>query len=181
MGHPLFEAALKMSIGSINPDYGYLISQTDEVIKHALEKAQRIANKACLLGAETREWSEKAHLETRKRIQLLRDHKWTESSQELRNGFSHKKIWEMNKWEAEIQFLIKNFMNESTELTNQLKTMNPPLKTEHLRPLINMAEQDRNHSVLILSQLTKSLDELAALKSYLREGRLPIFAFQPAP
>jgi hypothetical protein len=72
-------------------------------------------------------------------------------------------------------------MAESSELLSQMKSLNPPLSSEHLKPMIRAMEHERDATIASLNPLTERLDQLGQLKNQIRNGRFPIHSYSPVP
>lgn len=158
-------------------EFGYQISKTDEAVKKALVRALDLLKKMRWSGAETRIWTAQMEIDTKQKVEKL---KYSSPNESGIKGVE-KKVREITEWERNILYTIRRYMSESTEMINQLKTLNPPLSSEHLKPFVKAMERDRENTISALNPVASNIDELAFLKNQLREGRFPILSYSPAP
>jgi hypothetical protein len=156
---------------------GYRIDKSDEAVRKALTRAIDLLKRMRWLGAEIRVWA--AHIETDIK-QKLESIKYPDAGKNEKFQ-TEKKVIELSELESYILHTVRRYMSESNDLMNQLKTLNPPLTSEHIKPFLNPMLKDREATLSALNLLTRSIDELASLKFRLRQGRFPILSYSPAP
>ncbi len=143
------ERAMHLSIG-------YQITNSHVEEKRALAHAFELVRRAREMGAHTREWANRAMWESRTLMGRLRKDTGTTVA---------AKLWEIACLESKIITGLRSYMNETSELMNGLKPLNPPLRSDQLKPFMEAMVSDRNVTVQSMDMLTKIIGELTAYRA----------------
>lgn len=155
-----------------NDQIGYSIQHSDQAMKKALGKALDILRKLRWSSAQTRNWITQIQIDTRQKMEKM---KYPGIGQKLKGRAAiEKQIREITEWETDILHNIRQYMNDSSDLISQMKTLNPPLTSENLKPFIDAMQRDRLATMSILNPITDSIEQMANLRADLRQGRFPI-------
>ncbi len=145
-----------------SPDLGYSISETDQAAKEALARVLEYLRRLRRTGMETRGW-------TRQTFETL-DEKLHALTHLAEPGSSQTILSDLAAWEGHILQVIRHYMQEASDTINRIKTLNPPLTANQLRPFIEAVEADRSETISALSPLTEAIERLALHK---RENTRP--------
>jgi hypothetical protein len=140
---------------SLRPQFGYHFSQTQEEEKKALHKAFELVRNTRLAGAEMRLWVHKTCMQTKILLRQISENKLLTKEQ---------KLAELRHWENTILSCLSSYMNDTSDFLNQLKFLNPPLRSEQLKPFYQAMESDRQVTINALDALTKAVAEITAYK-----------------
>ncbi len=108
---------------------GYPLSQTQEQEHLALNAAFELVRKAKHLGLQTRLWVEEARRHT----------------EQLLHWGSEEEAWRY--WKSKVLSVPQAYLKEMDVLTKGFAPLNPPLKTEHIRPFMEAISMDRQITV----------------------------------
>jgi hypothetical protein len=108
---------------------GYPLSQSQEQEHIALNAAFELVRKAKHLGLQTRMWVEDARRHT----------------EQLLHWGSEEQAW--LDWKDKVLSVPHAYLNEVDRLIKIFDTLNPPLKTEHIRPFLEAIAWDRQITV----------------------------------
>lgn len=142
--------------GSHPAHLGYEIGKTDSATTEALTRLLEYMRRLRRTGAETRGWTRHT-LENLDEKLLALDHLESHQSREVI-------LADLVAWETHILQIIRHYMQEASDTINRVKTLNPPLTTNQLRPFIQAVEDDRTDTIAALDPLTKALERLAVFK-----------------
>lgn len=137
-------------------DCGYSISQTDLASKDALTRVLEVLRRLRRTGAETRGWTRQTFETLDEKLHALTHLSDRESGQAI--------LADLVAWEGHILQVIRHYMQEASDTINRIKTMNPPLTNNQLRPFIEAVEADRAETIEALGPLTEAIEKLAGHK-----------------
>jgi len=137
-------------------ELGYSISDTQHAAREALERVLEYLRKIRRTGMETRGWTRQTFETLDEKLHALNHITNPESSQTI--------LGDLAAWEGHILQVIRHYMQEASDTINRIKTMNPPLTNNQLRPFIEAVEADRSETIKALSPLTQAIEQLAAHK-----------------
>lgn len=140
---------------------GYRIVDEKAEINKALHAAFELVKKMRRQGSAVRFWAG----QTNREINTL-----------LTAG---SPTFDINHWETNIMTNLRSYMQISSDLLNHLKSLNPPLTMQHLRPFKEAMDLDRRVTIDALDPLTKTLNQYNATheRDY---GVAPAARFYPA-
>ncbi len=144
-------------------ELGYNISDSAERQKKALYRAFELVRKAKQTGAEMRSWILQTEVECRKLVINLKK----------KRGQVEDKIWNLGCLENRIAADLRTYMNSMAEIVSELKPLNPPLKTDQLRPFAEAILADRRLTVDSMSALMESANSVTAYKVDLQHKAPP--------
>jgi hypothetical protein len=153
---------------------GYAFGQSDEAEKKALQTAHALLRQARELGAQTRLWTIRTLSETREKVAKVRV-LGADGRPSADEG-----LLELTSWENEILEHLRVYMRSVSTLLSQLQELNPPLTSHQLRPYLQNVQMERQQTLISLAPLTKAVEELAALRSTLKQAAGQVYLFKPA-
>jgi hypothetical protein len=136
---------------------GYDISREDGATLEALNRLLDILRRLRHTGAETRAWTRQTLAHLQEKLKALDEVK--------EPGTGIAILSDLVAWEGHILQVIRNYMQEVSETVLRIKTLNPPLTAEQLRPFIQAAEDDRTQTIQSLVPLTAIVEELGRRKN----------------
>ena len=142
--------------GSQPADLGYEIGKTDTATTEALTRLLEYMRRLRRTGAETRGW-------TRHTLENI-DEKLLALDHLDKHHTGEAILADLVAWETHILQIIRHYMQEASDTINRIKTLNPPLTTNQLRPFIQAVETDRTDTIAALDPLTKALERLSVYK-----------------
>lgn len=156
---------------AINLSIGYQISDSHAAEKMALSDAFELVRRARETGAQTREWANRTLWESRTLIKRLnKDVGRTVAS----------KLWEIACLESKIILGLRNYMNETSEFMNKLKPLNPPLRSDQIKPFMEAIVSDRNVTLQAIDMLTKIVTQMSEYKlAHQQSEPNPAFGYTP--
>lgn len=134
---------------------GYHIANSHVAEKRALAEAFELVKKARESGAKMRVWIHETQLETQYLLARVR-----------KDGAltAAMKSWEVACLESKIVNGLRNYMNDTSEMMNNLRPLNPPLRTDQLKPFMEAMTSDRTITIQKMDLLTRAVADLTAYK-----------------
>jgi hypothetical protein len=141
---------------NIKSDCGYEIRSSESAASEALERVLGYLRRLRRTGAETRGWTQNTrdHLEEKLRALAALGKK----------AGGEAILADLLAWEAHILQVIRHYMQEVSETINRIKTLNPPLTTDQLKPFLQAVESDRSETITALEPLTLAVEALSRHK-----------------
>jgi hypothetical protein len=137
MMHP-FKSVQKLTPTST---LGYPLTETQEHEHLALNEAFDLVRKAKHLGLQTRLWVEEARRHT----------------EQLLHWGSEEQAWRF--WKEKVLSVPNAYLSEMDALIKKFEPLNPPLKTEHIRPFQEAIGMDRQITVEAISYVVALMNE----------------------
>ena len=153
-----------LRIGREEPDgrkrrneWGYQIGDTDAAVKEALNRVLEYLRSLRRAGAETRGWTQSTVGQLEEKLVALRRISKGESPEAM--------LSDLLAWEGHILQVIRHYMQEVSDTMNRIKTLNPPLTTNQLRPFLQAVEDDRTATIQALTPITQAIEKIAQWKA----------------
>jgi len=122
---------------------GYPINQAQEQEHAALNHAFQLVRKGKHLGLQTRLWVEEARRHT----------------EQLLHWGAEDDAW--HNWKAKVLSVPQAYLNEMENLVRRFAPLNPPLKTEHIRPFLEAISLDRQITVESMEHVLALINQQA--------------------
>ena len=138
----------------MNLNLGYRLDQSMKEEKKALHFAFGLVKDAKMLGKELRDWARQMSFTGEVVLRKIQ-------SQEINNN---EKLNEINNLESLVMMGLRSYMTQISDITNSLKSLNPPLKTDQIRPFSLVIIADRNLTVKAMEPLTRVVGAIENFK-----------------
>jgi hypothetical protein len=143
---------------------GYQISQTDAAVKEAMNTAFKLVRKAIQDGVQTRIWAKRAMGSTSALLKVSLRISKTLSLDSSEPSDWEKIMWEFTGWENKILQTLRRYYGDTSNIIQQLKVMNPPLSSSHLKPFLEALQNDQRLTFTALESLTKNIEQFTSLR-----------------
>lgn len=149
----------------INLNVGYQLDQTVDHEQKALEIAFELVREARQLGRDIRIWTSQMNSTGQLILKQIR----------IGSLLSRQaQIPEINLLEKKVMEGLRSYMNGLANLTNALKPLNPPLRSEQISSFKEAIVADRNLSVESMAPLTKTIAAIMLLKETLLAPKVAV-------
>ena len=149
--------------GAPNP-IGYKLSNSEEEIKKALRRAFDLVQKSKVMGLETRGSTNKIQQELLLLFQTIRPLVKPGKEELNRAEDLQYNIQKLTSWESLTIQVLRGYMDQTSQLLQNLKLLNPPLTNAHLKPFMEAMLSDRRMTIDTLGPLNNSIEKVQLLK-----------------